>query len=175
MPSLTHYLIPLVDEVATRNLAETLANRLRFCVQAQLLFQKRQALQWHLHGNLGSGKTTFVRALLRACGYHGRVKSPTYTLCESYNLIFDEHRLDVYHFDLYRLSDLYEWDDAGFRDVLDQTVLCLLEWPERISGLTVPDISMTITYTQDLSRMVSLTSWSIAGQNLLMPLAEFSV
>lgn len=94
----------------------------------------------YLHGDLGAGKTTLVRAVLNALGYTGRVKSPTYTLVESYNVAGLEFR----HFDLYRLRDQEEWDAAGFRDEFDGQNIFFIEWPERAQGLLPPaDIEIT--------------------------------
>ena len=85
----------------------------------------------YLRGDLGAGKTTLVRALLRALGYAGRVKSPTYTLLEQY----EAGELHLRHFDLYRFRDEAEWEAAGFRDEFDGRNVCLVEWPEKASGL----------------------------------------
>lgn len=172
MPSLTDYLIALDDERATQRLAETLAQRLCRCAQELLLKNTHRAFQWHLYGDLGAGKTTFVRALLRACGYSGRVKSPTYTLCEPYILILGGYSIDVFHFDLYRLNNPSEWDDAGFTELLSRSGLCLVEWPEH-ANLDAPDVKMTLTYTENLSRSAKLEAWSEVGQQLLAPLAQW--
>lgn len=174
MLSLTNYLIALDDESVTQRLAEAIAQSFSMDVYEQLFINQTSAFQWHLHGELGVGKTTFVRALLRGCGYQGRVRSPTYTLCESYTLSLNGHKLDVYHFDLYRLADPREWDDAGFRDLLNQPALCLLEWPER-ANLTMPDINMTITYTETLSRLAKFEHCSVRGQSLLASLKTFQM
>ena len=84
-----------------------------------------------LSGDLGSGKTTLTRGVLRGLGYAGKVKSPTYTLVELYNL----SKLDLYHFDFYRFNDPQEWVEAGFRDYFDAGNVCLVEWPERAADL----------------------------------------
>ena len=88
----------------------------------------------YLQGDLGAGKTTLVRALLTALGYQGRVKSPTYTLLEQYNVAGQQFR----HFDLYRFRDATEWDTAGFSDEFDRNNICLVEWPEQAAGLLPP-------------------------------------
>ena len=80
-----------------------------------------------LDGPLGSGKTALVRSLLHALGHAGRVRSPTYTLVEPYELALGA----VYHFDFYRFAQSKEADDAGFREYFDGHALCLVEWPER--------------------------------------------
>jgi tRNA threonylcarbamoyladenosine biosynthesis protein TsaE len=120
----------LADESAQLAFAQQLASTLRYC--RGLVF---------LHGHLGAGKTTFVRGLLRGLGYHGLVRSPTYTLIESYS--FAEWQ--VIHIDLYRLSALEELEYLGWRDLLDAGCLLLIEWPERAESLLpVPDWRITL-------------------------------
>jgi tRNA threonylcarbamoyladenosine biosynthesis protein TsaE len=88
----------------------------------------------HLSGELGSGKTTLVRGLLRELGHTGRVKSPTYPLVELYVV----SSLHLYHFDFYRFKDRNEWQDSGFREYFNQHTACVVEWPERAGGLLPP-------------------------------------
>jgi tRNA threonylcarbamoyladenosine biosynthesis protein TsaE len=97
----------------------------------------------HLRGDLGSGKTTLVRGLLRALGYAGRVRSPTYTLVEPYTV----SRLHFYHFDLYRLKNDEEWRDSGFQEYFNPDSACAVEWPERAGALLAPpDLEVTLEF-----------------------------
>ena len=116
-----------------------------------------------LHGELGAGKTTLVRGFLRGLGYAGAVKSPTFTLVEPY----EAGRRNIYHFDLYRLSDPEELDYLGSREYFDGRSICLVEWPEHGQGaLAAPDITIHIAY-HDSARHVSLTAHSDSGNALL--------
>ena len=94
-----------------------------------------------LSGELGAGKTTLVRGVLRGLGFEGRVKSPTYALVELYEV----SRLNFHHFDFYRFSDPREWIDAGFRESFDGRSVSLVEWPEKAAGLLPPaDLAITL-------------------------------
>ncbi|MGE5319468.1 MAG: tRNA (adenosine(37)-N6)-threonylcarbamoyltransferase complex ATPase subunit type 1 TsaE [Hyphomicrobiaceae bacterium] len=113
---------------------------------AQLARGLQPGLTFYLEGDLGAGKTTLVRGVLRALGYGGRVKSPTYTLAESYSL----PAFELYHFDLYRMHDPREWLDAGFRDVSGGYAVSLIEWPEKAAGwLPPPDVIIRLTIADD--------------------------
>jgi tRNA threonylcarbamoyladenosine biosynthesis protein TsaE len=99
----------------------------------------------YLYGDLGAGKTTLVRALLTALGYAGRVKSPSYTLLEPYSI----SRLNLHHFDFYRLNDPSEWDEAGFRESFAGETICLVEWPEKAGGrLPLADLDIEIFFAK---------------------------
>ncbi|MGB5834822.1 MAG: tRNA (adenosine(37)-N6)-threonylcarbamoyltransferase complex ATPase subunit type 1 TsaE [Thiohalocapsa sp.] len=92
-----------------------------------------------LHGDLGAGKTTLVRGLLRELGHEGPVRSPTYTLIEPYETAGQL----IYHLDLYRLGDPEEVEFLGLRDLLDGEGLLLVEWPERGAGV-LPEADLII-------------------------------
>ena len=113
----------------------------------------------HLRGDLGTGKTTVARGLLRALGFTGRVKSPTYTLVELYPL----SRLNLYHFDFYRFKNKEEWLSSGFREYFNPESACVVEWPERAGGLLAPpDLEISLTF-QEEARHASLEAHSAAG------------
>lgn len=121
----------------------------------------------HLQGELGAGKTAFTRALLRECGIKGRIKSPSYALLESYKV----SNLYFYHFDFYRFNDSREWLDAGFRDLLRDDAVVLIEWPERAGGLLPPpDMQVSLVYA-DPGREVTLTAFTARGQTWLNAIA----
>jgi tRNA threonylcarbamoyladenosine biosynthesis protein TsaE len=122
----------------------------------------------HLQGDLGAGKTTFTRGLLTGLGHVGKVKSPTYTLVEQYQV---DHRT-IFHFDLYRLTDPEELMFLGLDDYLTGNALCLIEWPQRGQGyLPEPDITLTFNYQQE-GRTVSITATSHLGEKLLLSLSS---
>lgn len=122
----------------------------------------------YIDGDLGAGKTTLVRALLRALGHDGPVRSPTYTLIEPYEL----GGRNIYHLDLYRLGGPLELEDIGFRDLLTESCLLLVEWPERGGGvLPPPDLRLRLT-AEDAGRRLTLRPSSEIGAKILKK-AEF--
>jgi tRNA threonylcarbamoyladenosine biosynthesis protein TsaE len=123
-----------------------------------------------LEGELGTGKTTLVRGWLRALGVKGPVRSPTFTLIEPYEVSQGQ----VYHFDLYRLSNPEELEYLGARDYFVTGSLCLIEWPERGKGWLPPvDLTIKIEFSdRGQGRRVSLVSHSAVAERLISSLSE---
>jgi len=118
-----------------------------------------------LQGDLGAGKTTLVRHLLRALGVQGRIKSPTYAVVEPHE---GAEGLQAWHFDFYRFSDPREWEDAGFRDIFASPGLKLAEWPDKAAAmLPTPDLVLRLDVNADDTRTVHLHAGTAAGQALL--------
>lgn len=118
----------------------------------------------YLQGGLGAGKTTFTRGLLRGMGHKGAVKSPTYTIVESYPL---PRFTLLHHFDLYRFASPDEWHDAGLDDLFAGNCLCLIEWPQQ-GGTFVPAADLTVALEQDgEGRKCTLTAHTEKGKKSL--------
>jgi tRNA threonylcarbamoyladenosine biosynthesis protein TsaE len=166
--------IPLANEAATEHFGRTLGG----CLTPGLHIQ--------LHGDLGAGKTTVVRAALRALGHTGTVKSPTYALVESYVLPFHEgmHRIEfkqflkiyLYHFDFYRFNRSEDWQDAGFRELFGPNAICLVEWPEQAGSLLpAPDLSVQLEYVgsdADAGRNLEVQAFTESGVQCLKCVAS---
>ena len=137
---MTEHLIELAEEADTLTLGASLAPGAK---AGRVLY---------LSGDLGSGKTTLARGLIGALGHAGRVKSPSYTLIEVYEL----SSLNLYHFDFYRFKDKTEWVSSGFREYFGPDALCIVEWPERAAGLLAPadlEIELQLAGTGRLARL----------------------
>ena len=144
----------LPDEAATTQVASDL-------VPTDL--SRLSGLTLALRGELGVGKTSFCRGLLRALGHEGAVKSPTFTLVEPYFLA----GLDVFHFDLYRLTSAEELEYIGVDDYFSSAALCLIEWPDRGAGrLPAADLCVYLSI-QDSGRRLRLAANSARGADLL--------
>jgi tRNA threonylcarbamoyladenosine biosynthesis protein TsaE len=151
--------IILPDESATLALGAAIARALA------------PGLLIYLQGELGAGKTTLARGLLRALGHQGAVKSPTYTLVE----VYDVSRLHLYHFDFYRFHDPKEWLEAGFRDTFNGRNVGLIEWPEKATGFLPPADLVVMLHVQDAGRLATIESHSPAGDMMMGKLASRSL
>lgn len=153
-------MISLKDEKTTENLARVLA---KLAFPGAVIFLK---------GELGTGKTTFVRYFLRGLGFSGSVKSPTYTLVEEYDFAWGA----VYHFDLYRLSHPGELEFIGIQEYFTESALALVEWPERGKGvLRDPDLQLHFTMNEDQggqARQVLIEAYSDRGRKLFEALTK---
>ncbi len=119
-----------------------------------------------LQGSLGAGKTTMARGILRGLDFEGRVKSPTYSLVELYEL----SRLDLYHFDFYRFEDPHELIDSGLQDAFNDTNVCIVEWPERAGELLpVADLEVALSMT-DGGRTAVVTAHTEIGKRCVRQL-----
>jgi tRNA threonylcarbamoyladenosine biosynthesis protein TsaE len=127
-----------------------------------------------LHGDLGTGKTTLVRGVLRGLGFSGPVKSPTYTLVESYPF----SSLYLYHFDFYRFADPSEWETAGLAEYFRSDSACLVEWPERVAALLpIPDLDIELAHParNRSGRDLSASSTTEAGKRCLEKIARLAL
>jgi tRNA threonylcarbamoyladenosine biosynthesis protein TsaE len=160
-----------------RQEADTAALAQKLALSLSHLFQANPSthLNISLEGDLGAGKTAFARHLIQALGYEGRVKSPTYTLCEPYPIHIKDENLSnaasitAHHFDLYRMRDPLEWQEAGFAEHFDEPGFCLVEWPEKAEG-TLPAFDVAIHLMaggDEHSRDISLQANSSQGITVL--------
>jgi tRNA threonylcarbamoyladenosine biosynthesis protein TsaE len=143
-----HFNLTLADENATLLLGAEIASVLH------------SGLVIFLRGDLGAGKTTFARGILRGLGYQGKVKSPTYNLIELYKI----SRLYLYHFDFYRFESPAEWEDAGFREYFNADSICLVEWPQNAEELLPPADVTFLFHLSDTGRNVEISADTQAGR-----------
>jgi len=153
----------LADEQATVAFGQTLA---KYCPSGLTIY---------LYGDLGAGKTTLVRGFIQSFLPGTKVKSPTYTLVEDYELASSKknpNKLNhVYHFDLYRLGDPEELEYLGGRDYFSDDAVCLIEWPQRGEGwLSEPDLELTLTYHPD-GRLIELKGHTNKGNDFVNKLS----
>ena len=117
----------------------------------------------YLHGDLGAGKTSLVRAMLHAAGHAGHVRSPTYTLAEPYSVQINGQPVELIHFDLYRMASPEEFLDAGFRDHFNHRSICLVEWPEKGDDVLPPPDIHAFLQVEGAGRGVKLHALSDQG------------
>ena len=140
----------LITEQATNALAGVCAD---ICKAPMVIY---------FQGELGAGKTTFIRAWLFRLGVEGKVKSPTYTLVEPYH--FTDY--DVYHFDLYRLKSGEELLSLGIDDYVNHQSLCFIEWPEKGEDNTpLPDLTCQLNYIDETTRQITFAGVTQTGQH----------
>ena len=160
-----------------RQEAETaaLAQKLALSIARYFQINPSAHLNISLEGDLGAGKTTFARHLIQGLGYDGRVKSPTYTLCEPYPIQIQSANpselsvITAHHFDLYRMRDPLEWQEAGFAEHFDEPGFCLVEWPEKAEG-TLPNFDVEIhliACDDENERTINLKAISSQGMAVL--------
>ena len=149
MNKLLSYHLP--DEAATIRLGNALSAVLT------------PGLTLHLSGNLGAGKTTLVRAMLRALGVTGAIKSPTYSLMEVYVV----SKFNIYHLDFYRFQSENEWEAFGLRDLATQDAILMIEWPE-MAGVTLPapDILLSLAPEKE-GRQINMSARTEKGYQQL--------
>lgn len=156
------FTLHLADEAATVQFAARIAKlivpNLTICLQ----------------GDLGAGKTTLVRGILQVLGYVGKVKSPTYTILETYDINIENGlKLTINHFDLYRFNDEEEWEAAGFRDAFNAQSVSFIEWPEKAqSCLPQADLILMLAISQTAGRQLTINAISPKGEQLITALRK---
>lgn len=149
-------LLPSVDiELPNEQASEQTAKKLARCLIAPLILT--------FSGEIGAGKTTFIRAMLRALGITSAIKSPTFSLVETYAI----QMITVHHFDLYRVHDESELEMMGFRDYFTSDAVCCIEWPERVgSRMLSADIAFSLCFN-GAGRTLHASALSALGASLM--------
>jgi tRNA threonylcarbamoyladenosine biosynthesis protein TsaE len=171
------YEVHCSDEAATAALVQSLAQKLSASINSQVSQNPATAhLHISLHGDLGSGKTTAVRYLLKELGFTGKVKSPTYSLCEPHVLQINQHLIQLYHFDFYRMQSPSEWIEAGLQEhfTSHEPTICIVEWPEK-AGNTLPLMDLRVgikasnqtNHSSEYERLITFHANTSIGQALL--------
>ncbi len=141
----------MVIDLPTEKVSEVIAGRLAACLASPLVLT--------FSGEIGAGKTTVIRAMLRRLGVSSAIKSPTFSLVESYQV----NHLQIHHFDLYRIHDEAELDYIGFRDYFTDHSICCIEWPERVNThLLWTDVGITLGL-KGAGREMQMNAFSPAG------------
>ena len=145
----------IVIDLPTQLVSEQVAIRIAACLVSPLTLI--------FSGEIGAGKTTLIRAMLRALGVDSAIKSPTFSLVESYQV----KHLHIHHFDLYRIQDEYELEYIGFRDYFSKDAICCIEWPERVpSCIEHADVGFSLNM-KGTGREMRVTALSSAGVFML--------
>ncbi len=154
---------PIVKNTCWRDEADTVASDRRLAACAEIADATIE-----LHGDLGAGKTTWVRHLLRALGVPGRIKSPTYGVVEPHQGLWQGRPLSIWHFDFYRFEDPREWIEAGLRDLFVQSGLKVVEWADK-AGPQRPtaDLALHIDCDAQGLRQVRAVACGTRGSGLL--------
>lgn len=170
---LTHFFTMAFSEafslfLSNEQESNRLGQALALALQSHAAGIKDLGFNIRLDGNLGAGKTTTTRAMLRALGVSGRVKSPTFTLVESYDTAIGP----VHHFDFYRFETPQEFDDAGFRDLFGAGRVTVCEWPEKATPcLPGADLSIRLAIEGD-GRKATFSPTTKAGKTIVMEIMK---
>ena len=148
----------MLIELATEKDSENIAARLANCLVSPVVLT--------FSGDIGVGKTTIIRAMIRYLGIHSAIKSPTFSLVESYDAV----NFSIHHFDLYRIHHENELDDIGFSDYFTEDAVCFIEWPERVKSCErLRDLSFTLRLKGE-GREMDVSAYTATGEALLSSL-----
>lgn len=166
---LANEIMNAVDEGRVQSLAFATATLARTAFEQRRV--KTVGLRLSLKGELGAGKTTFARHFLRSLGITGRIKSPSFSVAETY---VSPTGLRLHHFDFYRQSDPASWQGGGLRDLMAEAAITLTEWPEKAQGLAPAHIMVDIGWSEealaDAPRLMSFSFFDHGDGIALSPL-----